>query len=122
MPHESPAPMPMSSRCTPRCRAAAALAWLLGAAIVPAASAAGPDRGQLLYDTHCIACHTTQMHWRDNRKVQDWAGLLAQVHQWQARARLDWSDEDVQAVARHLNERIYRLPAPEQRAALDPAR
>lgn len=81
-----------------------------------AAAAAG--RGQLLYETHCIACHTTQMHWRDGRQVQDWASLLAQVRQWQARAQLDWGDEDVQAVARHLNERIYRLPAPERRASL----
>lgn len=89
----------------------------------PASRVAGdPGRGQLLYETHCRACHSTQMHWRDNRRVQDWASLLAQVRQWQSRAHLGWTDDDVQAVARHLNDHIYRLPAPEQRAALGPTR
>jgi mono/diheme cytochrome c family protein len=23
------------------------------------------NRGERLYTTHCIACHSTQMHWRD---------------------------------------------------------
>lgn len=98
---------------------AGAIAAGLGAMLLAppaAASTDAPSRGQLLYETHCVACHTTQMHWRDKRLVQDWAGLLAQVQHWQARALLGWSDADVEAVARHLNARIYRLPAPEQRA------
>lgn len=77
----------------------------------PAAPAAPPTRGRLLYETHCVACHTTQMHWRDQRIVQDWDGLLAQVRAWQARANLNWPDADIEAVARHLNDHIYKLPA-----------
>jgi mono/diheme cytochrome c family protein len=75
------------------------------------ASAAGEaaSRGQLLYETHCTACHSTQMHWRDQRRVDDWASLLAQVGQWQARERLNWTREDIAAVARHLDRTIYRL-------------
>jgi mono/diheme cytochrome c family protein len=73
-------------------------------------------RGQLLYETHCIACHTTQMHWRDGRIVSDWAGLLVQVRRWQATAKLNWRDEDIEAVARHLNDTVYKLPVPERRA------
>lgn len=23
------------------------------------------SRGELLYSTHCIACHSTQIHWRE---------------------------------------------------------
>ena len=68
-----------------------------------------PDRGRLLYETHCIACHTTQMHWRDKRVVQDWASLLGQVGAWQARAKLGWNEADIRAVAEHLNATIYRL-------------
>jgi mono/diheme cytochrome c family protein len=81
-----------------------------GAADAPAA------RGQLLYETHCIACHSTQMHWRDQRRVDSWASLLAQVGQWQARERLNWSHEDIEAVARHLDRSIYRLPDTPARA------
>jgi mono/diheme cytochrome c family protein len=80
------------------------------------AQPASAPRGQLLYETHCIACHSTQMHWRDQRLVTDWPGLLAQVRRWQATAHLAWSDDDIEAVAQHLNDRIYRLPRPERRA------
>jgi mono/diheme cytochrome c family protein len=76
-----------------------------------AGAGAEPTRGQLLYDTHCIACHSTQMHWRDKRQATDWASLLAQVRQWQAREGLSWTDADVDAVATYLNDIIYRLPA-----------
>jgi hypothetical protein len=75
------------------------------------------NRGALLYDTHCVACHTTQMHWRDKRIATDWESLKAQVRRWQATAHLGWSEEDVDAVARHLDERIYRFGAPGRRAA-----
>ena len=79
--------------------------------------AAAPARGQLLYNTHCIECHNTQMHWRANSQVRDWQGLLAQVTRWQANAGLGWSGNDVREVARHLNDSIYRLPLPEQKAS-----
>jgi mono/diheme cytochrome c family protein len=68
-----------------------------------------PSRGQLLYDAHCVACHDTQVHWRDGRTATDWRSLKAQVRSWQARARLDWSEADIVQVARYLNERIYRF-------------
>lgn len=69
-------------------------------------------RGRLLYETHCIACHNSQMHWRDGRIVQDWSGLAEQVRRWQERAKLQWSDADIREVARHLNATIYRFPQP----------
>jgi mono/diheme cytochrome c family protein len=66
-----------------------------------------PTRGQLLYSTHCIACHNSQMHWRDEKLATDWASLKAQVRRWQARASLGWSEADIVEVARHLNDTIY---------------
>lgn len=86
------------------------LACLLLGCALPAI-AAEASRGQLLYETHCIACHSTQMHWRDRRVVQDWASLLGQVGAWQARAKLNWIAADIEAVATHLNQAIYRLPS-----------
>ena len=29
------------------------------------------SRGELLYANHCIACHTTQVHWRRNKAATD---------------------------------------------------
>ncbi len=84
---------------------------LVGLLLAAAAAAAEPSRGQLLYDTHCIACHSTQLHWREKRVVQDWPGLLAEVGAWQARAQLRWSAADIEAVAAYLNQTQYRLPS-----------
>lgn len=71
----------------------------------------GDSRGRLLYDHHCIACHSTQMHWRNQKLATDWPSLKAQVRRWQAAAQLNWSDDDIDDVARFLNDAIYRLPA-----------
>jgi hypothetical protein len=88
------------------------------AAAAFAAPAAAQSRGELLYTTHCVACHGTQIHWRDKRLVTDWGSLLVQVRRWQSNAALGWSEEDVLQVARHLNDTIYRLPRPLARQAL----
>jgi mono/diheme cytochrome c family protein len=74
-----------------------------------------PTRGQLLYSTHCIECHTTQMHWRTNKQARDWDSLKAQVRRWQATANLGWTEADITEVARHLNGTIYHFPQPEDR-------
>jgi len=84
--------------------------FVAACATASAQNAPTPSRGQLLYSTHCIACHNTQIHWSDRRLATDWETLKAQVRQWQARAQLNWSDADIVEVARHLNETIYRFP------------
>ncbi|MBL8308161.1 MAG: hypothetical protein JNM33_15820 [Rubrivivax sp.] len=79
-----------------------------------------PTRGELLYNTHCIACHSQQMHWRDKREAVDWPTLKAQVALWQERGALGWTGDDIQAVAAFLNDSIYRFPR-EDRALTAPA-
>lgn len=71
------------------------------------------QRGALLYDTACVACHTQQAHWRDKRLVHSWPDLLYQVERWQKVAGQGWSAEDVKDVAAFLNERFYYMPCPE---------
>ena len=78
-------------------------------ALALASTAHAESRGELLYSTHCIACHTSQMHWRDQRSATDWQSLKAQVQRWQGAASLDWSEADVLVVTRYLNETIYRF-------------
>lgn len=97
----------------------AALYWMLACAAAAHAQAAPPpSRGQLLYSTHCIECHNTQMHWRTHKQARDWDSLKAQVRRWQATADLGWTETDITDVARHLNETIYKFPQPEERAGL----
>jgi mono/diheme cytochrome c family protein len=90
---------------------AAACAALAAAAQLPA-----PSRGALLYDTHCIACHTKEVHWRERKLASDWESLVAETRRWQRNIGLGWSDEEIDDVVRHLNSTIYRFPdqAPKQ--------
>jgi mono/diheme cytochrome c family protein len=84
------------------------LFYLAFFATVTCSAVAQPvDRGALLYETHCVECHTAQMHWREQRLARDWSSLRAQVRRWQANARLQWSDADIDAVTRYLNDTVY---------------
>jgi mono/diheme cytochrome c family protein len=69
-------------------------------------------RGELLYTTHCIECHTSQVHWRDKRLATNWASLQAQVVRWQANAGLSWSQGEIEDVSRYLNDRYYKFSVP----------
>ena len=93
--------------------AIAGLLFALGAGLAAAQAAPAPEptRGELLYTTHCVACHSTQVHWRGNKAVSDWITLRAEVRRWQAVALLGWSEADIAEVARYLNARYYRFAA-----------
>lgn len=69
-------------------------------------------RGELLYSTSCIACHDTQVHWRDKKLATDWSSLMSEVRHWEGFARLEWSDDDEYAVARYLNATYYHYVDP----------
>lgn len=120
-------------RKTPRSRTRAALARSLSCCLALATAAAAtwaqaqpaaelpPTRGQLLYTTHCIECHTTRMHWRNQRLARDWVTLKAQVRLWQGVASLGWSEADIDDVARYLNDTIYQFPWQVSRLGRDTA-
>ena len=74
-----------------------------------------PSRGELLYSTHCIACHTTQVHWRDKKQATDWDSLEKQVRRWQAAGMLQWNEDDINEVTRHLNDSYYHFTQAVQR-------
>lgn len=86
---------------------------LMFVAFVAAAEDTTADkwRGELLYTTHCIACHTAQAHWRIDRLATDWTSLKFQVKRWQANIALGWSENDVIDVASYLNGLFYHFPA-----------
>jgi hypothetical protein len=77
-------------------------------------SAIAQSRGELLYVTNCIACHTTDMHWRDKRAASNWTTLTAQVRRWQDAASLAWTDGDILDVSVYLNETAYHYDQTER--------
>ena len=98
--------------------------WIVWAALTGfstlAAAQAAPieTRGELLYSTHCVACHTTQMHWRNDRQAFDWESLKFQVRRWQGNTGLAWNDADIAEVSRYLNDSIYHYPQINDRVGL----
>jgi len=85
----------------------------------PTATAA-ESRGEMLYATHCIGCHSTQVHWRDKKLVTDWSTLKAQVRRWSSNTALAWDEDDIVSVARYLNTRYYQFSLPDRQMGRSP--
>jgi len=84
---------------------------LMFAATLVAGQDSGAPRGELLYSTYCIGCHTTQIHWRDNKLATDWTSLRNQVRRWQQNVAPGLAEEDITAIAKYLNDLYYHFPA-----------
>lgn len=69
------------------------------------------SRGELLYENHCMSCHTSIAHVRDNRRAKSAAEVGAWVRRWATELKLGWTDADIAAVTRHLNKRYYKFDA-----------
>lgn len=100
-----------------RALAALVLAALAGCAAEPAPAPAPPRaadlaRGRALYETHCIACHSDKVHWRDRSLVRSWTDLRDQVTRFERIAGQDWSEEEIDDVAAYLNGQFYRTRCP----------
>jgi mono/diheme cytochrome c family protein len=66
-------------------------------------------RGEVLYLTQCINCHSAKEHWKHKNAVTDWKSLKIEVRHRQDMLSLDWSDEDIEDVARYLNDTHYKF-------------
>lgn len=75
----------------------------------------GMSQGELLYTTHCVACHTKDIHWREKKLAKDWNTLVELVRRWQASGHLNWGEEEIAAVAHYLNSAFYKFPEPEEK-------
>lgn len=69
-----------------------------------------PTRGQMLYENHCFTCHECQMHIRANTKVKKLSQLRYFVLIHSRELKLQWGDDERDAVTKYLNERYYKLP------------
>jgi mono/diheme cytochrome c family protein len=103
--------------------ALAASLLLCNQAILAQTAPATPDsRGELLYSNHCVACHSTQIHWRDNKLATDWATLNAQVRRWSSNTGAAWGEEDILLVTRYLNAAYYHYPGAAEKMSGSPSR
>ena len=84
------------------------LAGLSGAAL-----AADPGRGSMLYETRCIACHSSSVHQRSARKAKSFDAVRAQVVRWSNEVGGSWSGDEIDDITLYLNQRYYRFPCPQ---------
>lgn len=75
---------------------------------------ADAERGKILYEARCSACHASSVHNRDSRKAKSYDGLRAQVLRWSAEAGKGWTADEIDAVALYLNRLYYQFPCPQQ--------
>jgi len=96
-------------------------AWLC----IAGAQAEDLARGQAIYQTRCIGCHTTSVHDRESRKAKDFDELRAAVVRFAGEVGGVWQPDEIDDVAAFLNQSYYRYPCPPaicrtaKRAALD---
>ena len=67
---------------------------------------------QTMHDTYCIMCHDATVYTRENRIGRDYEGLRAEVKRWQSNMSLNWSEDEVDAVATWLSQRYYGFDCP----------
>ncbi len=74
----------------------------------------GPEyaRGKALYEARCDACHDRSVHRREARSAKDFGDIRSSVVRWDRELGAIWRGEEIDAVARYLNERFYRYPCP----------
>jgi len=71
---------------------------------------ADEQRGRLLYENHCQACHASVVHVREHRKVESPAALRAMIQRWATERKLTWRDVELADVYDYLNNRFYKFP------------
>lgn len=75
----------------------------------PKPSAEAVSRGQLLYENHCMACHESVAHIRDNRRAKSLKALEGWVVRWANQQELGWGPDDIVEVVDYLNRRYYKF-------------
>lgn len=66
-------------------------------------------KGQELHEFNCLSCHGTEVYTRENRMIGSMDSLITQVNRCNVNLNTGWFDDEVEAVARYLNENYYQF-------------
>ena len=77
---------------------------------------ADAKRGKSLHDGNCMTCHIgimggvgNDIYLRDNRRVESYPRLVAQVNRCNDNLDVPWHDDEVMDVVEYLNQKFYRF-------------
>ena len=76
----------------------------------PLSASAATERGRLLYENHCMSCHVSTVHVRDQRKSKTPAELRAWILRWSEELKLNWREDEQADIYQYLNNRYYKFP------------
>ena len=68
-----------------------------------------PNRGELLFENHCLSCHESVVYVRDTRKAKNIADIRVWVVRWSEHLKLDWRTDEVNDVVDYVNQRFYQF-------------
>jgi mono/diheme cytochrome c family protein len=85
----------------------AALAFAAAVAVSVDVHAQNVERGRQLYENHCQACHTAQIHGRKNRIAFNVSDLREIVDRWQRNQKLNWGRDEIEDVVQYLGTTRY---------------
>jgi mono/diheme cytochrome c family protein len=83
------------------------------AAVLPLAAwaqgeAPDPERGRLLYQNHCVVCHTDKVHLRVPPLATNRKQLHFIVTVWVRHESMRWSPQDIEDVVEYLERAYYK--------------
>jgi len=87
----------------------AALAGCASLVVAGCPAAETFDRGQALYENHCVSCHDESVHQRETRRATSIDDLRKWVATWSFHAALGWSSEDIDDVTDFMDRRYYHF-------------
>lgn len=67
------------------------------------------SQAQLLYEHHCLKCHESNVHIRNNNKAKNIKDVRAWVIKWQTQEKLGWDNNAINAVTEYLVRRYYKF-------------
>lgn len=78
-------------------------------ALAPSVWAADLQRGGLLYENHCVECHDSRAHLRNDRRANSLAEVREWVDKWSSYLTLSWSNDERGDVASYVYRRFYSV-------------
>ena len=64
----------------------------------------------MLYDQRCSGCHGQSVHSRTRRIALSCPDVRAFVARWAEQAGAGWTEDELEDVTLHLNQRYYGFP------------
>lgn len=86
------------------------ISLVFSASAIAADDKASIAHGEELHNDKCMACHTTKVYTREDRRVKTLAALSNQVNNcMKGPAKAEWNEIETNSVIQYLNQKFYKF-------------